>query len=153
MCFALLSGKKSFSWLRFIVDLIGKNSESDKAKKSGPAPPRNGLRILTYLATSVQFALALRLSNLSEASRVLSFLVLPFNRGFDPSLAFLASSAVPLGIFLYHYARGNDSPRLGGIWSIPKGGEIDTKLLVGSVIFGVGWGMSGICRQYTFQLE
>jgi uncharacterized membrane protein YedE/YeeE len=116
-----------------------------------PAPPRKALRIFTYLATSMQFALALRLSNLHEASRVLSFLVLPFNRGFDPSLAFVAGGAVSLGIFLYQNARGNERPRLGGAWSVPKGGKIDAKLLIGSSIFGVGWGMAGICRRYTLK--
>ena len=116
-------------------------------------PPRHWLRIFAYLATSVQFAFALRLSNLSEASRVLSFLVLPFNRGFDPSLVFVAGGAVSFGIFLYHYARGNERPRLGGVWSIPKGGKVDAKLLIGSAVFGVGWGMAGICRLYLSKLS
>lgn len=102
----------------------------------------------TYVATGFQFAVALRLSNLSEASRVLSFLILPFHRGFDPSLAFLAVGALSVGIFLYHFARGNERPRLGGKWSVPKGGKIDVKLLIGSAIFGVGWGLAGICRKY-----
>ncbi|KAF5330854.1 hypothetical protein D9619_005615 [Psilocybe cf. subviscida] len=125
--------------------LYALNSKSDKPEKNAPVPARKALRILAYFATSVQFALALRLSNLSEASRVLSFLVLPFNRGFDPSLAFVAGGAVSLGIFLYHCARGSERPRLGGVWSIPKGGKIDVRLLVGSTMFGIGWGMAGIC--------
>jgi hypothetical protein len=89
----------------------------------------------------------LRVSNLTEASRVLGFLVLPFHRAFDPSLAFLALSGLPVGIALYNYARGDERPRFGGKWSIPKGGEIDSKLLIGSSIFGVGWGLAGICRK------
>lgn len=102
---------------------------------------------MAYLATGVQFALALRVSNLTEASRVVSFLILPFHRAFDPSLAYVAVSALPVGIILYMYLRGEERPRLGGKWSIPKGGKIDSKLLIGSSIFGVGWGLAGICRK------
>jgi len=108
-------------------------------------PLQATLRAVTYFATSVQFALALRVSNLTEASRVLGFLVLPFHRAFDPSLAFLALSATPVGIMLYHHARGDERPCFGGKWAIPTGGEIDSKLLIGSSIFGVGWGLVGIC--------
>lgn len=87
------------------------------------------------------------MSNLTEASRILGFLLLPFHRAFDPSLAYLAASALPVGIILYRYARGEERPLLGGKWSIPKGGKIDSKLLIGSSIFGVGWGLAGICRK------
>lgn len=103
------------------------------------------LRTLAFVTTSVQFALALQLSGLTDPIRVLSFLLLPFHKAFDPSLAFLAAGALPLGIALYRYARGNEIPRLGGKWSIPKPGSIDTKLVLGAAIFGVGWGMAGVC--------
>ncbi|KAF6763946.1 hypothetical protein DFP72DRAFT_1136997 [Ephemerocybe angulata] len=103
------------------------------------------LRTLAFVTTSVQFALALQLSGLTDPTRVLSFLLLPFHKAFDPSLAFLAAGALPLGIALYRYARGNEIPRLGGKWSIPKPGSIDTKLVLGAAIFGVGWGMAGVC--------
>lgn len=116
-------------------------------QKDDRNPPRNILRVATYLATAFQFALALRLSNLSEASRVLSFLLLPFHRGFDPSLALVAGGALSVGITLYHFARGNERPRLGGKWSIPKDGKVDSRLLIGSTVFGVGWGIAGICRK------
>lgn len=104
--------------------------------------------MLAPLITGFHFALALRLSGLTDPTRVLSFLLLPFHRAFDPSLAFLAVGALPLNLLLYHYARGNEQPRLGGTWCIPKPGEIDVKLIVGAAIFGVGWGLTGVCREY-----
>ncbi|KAF8969819.1 hypothetical protein BDZ97DRAFT_1914947 [Flammula alnicola] len=136
----------SLSALLYALDFNG-NKEKSTSDIDGkaPNPPHPVLRAITYLATGFQFALALRLSNLSEASRVLSFLLLPFHRGFDPSLALVAGGALSLGIPLYQFAHGNQRPRLGGKWSIPKGGKIDAKLLIGSVIFGVGWGLAGIC--------
>jgi len=106
-------------------------------------PHSHLLRILVRLSTSLQFALALHLSNLNDARRVCSFLLLPFHRAFDPSLAFVAIGALSAGLLLYHFARG-DGARLGGT-TIVKTGKIDVRLLAGSAIFGIGWGMSGIC--------
>ncbi|KAG5354019.1 hypothetical protein C0989_009715 [Termitomyces sp. Mn162] len=102
-------------------------------------------RLLVYLATGFEFALALRFSNLSESNRVLSFLSLPFSSSFDPSLAFLAAGALPTSIILYQFFRGSERPLLGGRWSIPKGGLIDMKLIWGAAVFGAGWGLAGIC--------
>lgn len=110
-------------------------------------PPRSSLlRLLVRLSTSFQFALALHLSNLNDARRVRSFLLLPFHRAFDPSLAYVAAGALPIGLFLYHFVRGDERARLGGTMMV-KTGEIDARLLVGSAIFGLGWGMTGICRK------
>lgn len=57
---------------------------------------------------------------------------------------------MPLAMYLYHFARGKEIPRLGGKWNVPKGGVIDWKLLTGAAIFGVGWGLAGVCRTHCF---
>jgi len=110
--------------------------------------PQSALRHLASLTTSIHFAFALQLSGLTDPSRVIRFLLLPFHRAFDPSLGILAAGTMPLTIFLYHYARGNEIPRLGGRWSIPKKDQVDWKLIVGSAIFGISWGMAGVCREF-----
>jgi uncharacterized membrane protein YedE/YeeE len=79
-------------------------------------------------------------------SRVIQFLITPFHRDFDPTLVFLALGALPVAAISYFYGRGEEKPRLGGKWSIPKGGVIDGRLLVGAAIFGIGWGIQGLCR-------
>ncbi|KAF5389900.1 hypothetical protein D9757_003719 [Collybiopsis confluens] len=109
------------------------------------SPPRPVARLAALLSTTVAFALALRSSNMTDPKKVLSFLLLPVDSAFDPSLAFLAIGALPLGIVLYHFFRGSERPALGGAWNIPKPGQVDTKLLIGSTIFGLGWGTSGFC--------
>ncbi|KAJ7460839.1 hypothetical protein FB451DRAFT_1500030, partial [Mycena latifolia] len=83
------------------------------------------LRLIASLATGFQFALALHLSDLTEPIKVVTFLLLPFHKAFDPSLAFLVLGALPLATLLYQFARGSEQPRLGGPWSIPKGGQVD----------------------------
>jgi len=121
------------------------SSRPSPPNESAPPKPQSISRILVFLATSFDFALALRSSNLSEPTRVLSFLSLPFRSSFDPSLAFLAVGALPTSIVLYHGFRGSEKPLLGGLWSIPRGGSIDLKLVGGAALFGIGWGLAGIC--------
>ncbi|KAK2466773.1 hypothetical protein APHAL10511_001031 [Amanita phalloides] len=107
--------------------------------------PRRSFRYLAFFITSVEFALALRLSNLVDPVRVVSFLLLPHHPAFDPSLAFLAIGVLPLTTLLYRYNRGPEKAHISGHWSIPKGGEIDAKLIIGAAVFGVGWAIAGIC--------
>ncbi|KAJ2935627.1 hypothetical protein H1R20_g1467, partial [Candolleomyces eurysporus] len=121
------------------------SASSDTTNATNYYEPQSSLRTLAFFTTSVQFALALQLSSLTEPIRVISFLLLPLHKAFDPSLAFLAAGALPLAIALYRYGRGNEVPVLGGKWGIPKGGPIDLRLLAGAAIFGVGWGMAGVC--------
>ncbi|THU85459.1 hypothetical protein K435DRAFT_843257 [Dendrothele bispora CBS 962.96] len=144
--------------------------------------PHRKARLLTYFLTSFEFALALRLSDLSNPLKVLSFLILPFppihaQQAFDPSLAFLAASALPLSLVFYQFGvkpkyysnskkeedgkhgsrvlehpttitTTSPHPVLGGTWSIPRPmdqGKVDTRLVLGSAVFGVGWGLAGVC--------
>ncbi|TFK76308.1 hypothetical protein BDN72DRAFT_830863 [Pluteus cervinus] len=103
------------------------------------------LRLLTGLTTSFEFALALSLSNLTNPTRVISFLLLPIHKAFDPSLFWLACGAMPLAYVLYQYFRGDERPKFGGDWCVPTNKTIDTRLLSGALLFGLGWGVSGIC--------
>ncbi|KAF7973413.1 hypothetical protein HWV62_15215 [Athelia sp. TMB] len=117
---------------------------ADAAAK--PAPP-SPLRRLAAAAASAHFALALRLSNLTQPARVAAFL--RPGRAWDPSLACLALGALPLATALYQRARGPEAPRLGGAWGVPRGRVVDGRLVGGAVVFGVGWGLGGICRAST----
>lgn len=113
----------------------------------GLTRPLSFFRHIAALATTFQFSLALRLSDLSSPSRVIRFLATPFSLAFDPSLAFLAVGAMPLSVVLYRYYRGDEQPRLGGPWQVPTNRMIDYKLSLGAALFGVGWAIQGICRE------
>jgi uncharacterized membrane protein YedE/YeeE len=93
------------------------------------------------LCSAVGFAFALCLSNLTNARRVLGFLLTPAHLAFDPSLAYLAVGTVPLTSLLYH---------IGTVRVQLKKGKVDGRLLVGAALFGVGWGIEGICRKSSF---
>lgn len=103
------------------------------------------LRLLALITTGFQFALALCVSDLTDPARVISFLLTPLHRAFDPSLLYLAAGAIPTAAFCYHYLRGNEIPKLGGDWQVPTNKSVDARLLTGASLFGLGWGMLGIC--------
>jgi uncharacterized membrane protein YedE/YeeE len=104
-------------------------------------------RAIAAFNSAFSFGLFLRLGNMTEPSRILRFLLLPFHAGFDVSLLFLAISALPVSILLYFYGRGDEKPQLGGKWAVPTLRQIDWQLVAGAAIFGVGWGIVGICRE------
>jgi len=128
-----------------LLYLLSSGTASTAIDVPKQAEPRSIFRLLVNLTTGFNFAIALRLSNLSEPVRVISFLLLPFDSAFDPSLAYLAVGTLPLASLLYHFGRSKEQPRFGGQWAVPKGGKIDSKLVLGAAIFGVGWGLVGIC--------
>lgn len=111
------------------------------------AQPHAILRLVANITNGFNFAIALHFSNLTQPTRVISFLLLPFDGSFDPSLAYLAIGALPLVTLLYHFGRGKEQPRLGGQWAVPKNTKVDFNLVLGAAIFGVGWGLGGICRE------
>jgi uncharacterized protein len=126
-----------------VVGYLAAPANSESSDLSNQPPPLR--REIAALVTALAFALSLRLSNLTSPTRVLGFLMLPFHSSFDPSLVFLAMGALPASTILYHLFRGDEKPKMGGQWNIPKTGEIDIRLLLGAATFGVGWGLGGVC--------
>jgi len=121
------------------------SNETTPLSKDASPRSNSSLRLLAASSAAYAFAIALRLSNLTDPLRVISFLLLPIDKAFDPSLFFLAIGALPLSIALYHFGLRDRKPRLGGEWGVPQSGKIDAKLVFGAAVFGVGWGITGIC--------
>lgn len=94
-------------------------------------------RQVVAFCSAFAFGLAIRLSNLTDPRRLLAFMLTPAHTAFDPSLAYLAVSAIPLTSVLY---------RVGSV-RVQKKGKVDARLLAGAAVFGVGWGIEGICRR------
>ena len=99
--------------------------------------------ILFALASSLVFGLGLIVSGMADPSKVLAFLDLAGN--WDPSLAVVMAAAISIGAVGFRSARLRTTSLLGLPMQLPTASRIDPRLLAGSVLFGVGWGLAGIC--------
>jgi uncharacterized protein len=80
-----------------------------------------------------------------QASKIQNFLALPFSSSFDPSLALVAvGGLLPNLITWITYIRNAEKPVYSDKFDIPKK-KVDRKLILGSILFGIGWGGLGIC--------
>jgi len=66
-------------------------------------------------------------------------------RDWDPSLAFVMIGALVISTPVFHLFKNKDKPLFSSNFSIPTNKEIDKKLIVGSIFFGAGWGLIGLC--------
>lgn len=100
---------------------------------------RNALALFVGLV----FGLGLCLSGMSEPSKVLGFLDLA--GAWDPSLAFVMGGAIVVAAPAFALARRRRVDWLGGAVELPTARAIDAPLVLGALIFGVGWGLAGVC--------
>ena len=101
------------------------------------------MHALVAFAAGLVFGLGLIVSGMADPSKVLGFLDLAGK--WDPSLAFVMVGAIGVSIVAFHLARKRAAPVLGGAFHLPTAAQIDRRLVVGSVVFGVGWGLAGFC--------
>ncbi len=76
--------------------------------------------------------------------RFLDFTAIPTG-GWDPSLAFVMVAAIPVMFAAVRIGRRRDTPLFASQFHEPEFKRIDLPLVAGAAIFGIGWGMSGIC--------
>lgn len=100
-------------------------------------------RLFVSFAIGLIFGVGLHISGMTSPSKVLGFLDI-FGL-WDPSLALVMGGAVAVGLVAFQIARRRSRTLLGGALRLPSVTAIDAPLVVGSLIFGVGWGLSGIC--------
>lgn len=95
------------------------------------------------LVTGLIFGLGLTISQMVNPEKVLAFLDLFGN--WDPSLAFVMGGAVLVTFIGYRLAWTRDKPIFEGRFQVPTSTKIDVPLALGAVLFGVGWGLIGLC--------
>ncbi|WP_439587129.1 DUF6691 family protein [Hydrogenophaga sp.] len=99
-------------------------------------------RIIEFVV-GLLFGVGLLLSGMTDPGKVLGFLDL-FG-AWDPSLAFVMAGAIAVGFFAFALARKRTTSFLGGAMHMPKSNHIDRRLVLGSLVFGAGWGLAGFC--------
>lgn len=98
---------------------------------------------LAALIVGIVFALGLGLSGMTQPQKVIGFLDLFGN--WDPSLIFVMIGAIAVHFLTYKLIRKRASPLLSADWHVPTKKEITPSLLIGSLLFGVGWALAGFC--------
>lgn len=89
------------------------------------------------------FGLGLLVSGMADPAKVLNFLDVAGH--WDPSLAFVMGGAVLVTAIGYHVVLGRPRPLLDTRFHVPTARNIDARIIIGPAIFGLGWGLSGIC--------
>tara|TARA_R110000851_G_scaffold333550_1_gene516109 strand:- start:146514 stop:146939 length:426 start_codon:yes stop_codon:yes gene_type:complete len=89
------------------------------------------------------FGFGLILSGMSDPSKVLGFLDIAGL--WDPSLAFVMGGAILIGVVAFTVARKRTTTFFGNTLEMPASTDIDKRLVIGSLTFGVGWGLAGYC--------
>jgi uncharacterized membrane protein YedE/YeeE len=98
---------------------------------------------LSAFLTGLLFGLGLVVSGMSDPFKVIGFLDVA--GPWDPSLAFVMAGAVLVGLIAYRIAGRRAAAVLGGPMRLPAVEGIDRRLVLGSLVFGIGWGFAGFC--------
>ena len=104
---------------------------------------KNHIHHLVEFTVGLSFGLGLMLSGMTDPGKVIGFLDL-FG-SWDPSLALVMGGAIMVGFFAFTVAKKRTTTFLGGVLRFPTNMDIDKKLVIGSLMFGTGWGLAGFC--------
>ncbi|MEK6773523.1 MAG: DUF6691 family protein [Bdellovibrionota bacterium] len=88
------------------------------------------------------FAIGLAVSGMTQPQKVIGFLN-PWD--WDPSLLFVMLGAVGIHLISYPLVKRRSSPLLDTKWHIPTRKDVTARLILGSALFGIGWGLAGFC--------
>ena len=99
--------------------------------------------VLTSLLAGLVFGLGLIVSGMANPAKVLGFLDIA--GPWDPSLVFVMGGAVAVAALAFTVAKGRKRSLLGADMRLPTSRVIDRRLVLGSILFGVGWGIAGFC--------
>ena len=98
---------------------------------------------IVSLICGIIFGIGLVISGMINPGKVLGFLNI--FREWDPSLAFVMIGALVILTPIFHLFKSKNKPLFSSNFDIPTNKEIDKKLIIGSVFFGAGWGLIGLC--------
>lgn len=100
--------------------------------------------LISALGVGILFALGLGVSGMTQPGKVIGFLDF-FGGSWDPSLAFVMGGGVLVYMMGYPLAVRRDVPVFASKFLLPTRRDIDRRLILGSLLFGAGWGLGGYC--------
>ena len=100
-------------------------------------------RLLPPLLSGLLFGAGLTISGMTDPERVRGFL--DIFGDWDPTLAFVMGGAVIVMAIAWRVQTRMATPLFGKKFSLPDRSDLDRRLIAGSVLFGVGWGVAGLC--------
>lgn len=100
------------------------------------------IRLAAFLSGAL-FGLGLVVSDMANPARVLAFLDVAGK--WDPSLALVMAGALIPSAIAYRWVRARNAPVLAAALHIPRQRQIDRHLVIGAAVFGIGWGLAGVC--------
>ena len=98
---------------------------------------------LASLLSGIIFGIGLVISEMVNPAKVLGFLDLFGN--WDPSLAFVMMGALVVSSPLFHIIKKKEKPLLVEEFNYSNNKTINNQLILGSTLFGAGWGLGGLC--------
>lgn len=101
------------------------------------------MQIIAAFIVGLIFGIGLIVSGMTDPSKVIGFLDLAGR--WDPSLGLVMAGAVMVGLLAFPFATRRDRSLLGNAMRLPTATQIDRRLVLGGLAFGVGWGLAGYC--------
>jgi len=101
------------------------------------------MAVFASFLSGLVFGLGLLVSGMANPAKVIGFL--DISGRWDPSLAFVMAGAIAVGIVAFAIASRRRVSLLGAEMRLPTSRDIDRRLVNGSFLFGIGWGIAGIC--------
>lgn len=98
--------------------------------------------VLSYLSGLI-FGVGIAMSGMMNPAKVLNFFDVAGT--WDPSLMFVMGGAVVVTFIGYRLVFARQTPLMAGHFALPTNRAIDARLLGGSAVFGIGWGIAGFC--------
>jgi len=105
--------------------------------------PNQPLALASVYLSGLLFGLGLTVSAMVNPAKVIGFLDLFGN--WDPSLALVMGGGLAVTMPAFRFILKRDKPLLESRFFLPTSKDVDRKLLGGAVLFGIGWGLAGLC--------
>jgi uncharacterized membrane protein YedE/YeeE len=101
------------------------------------------LRVISSLAVGMLFGLGLSISEMTNPARVIGFLDIAGR--WDPTLLCVMGGALAVTVPLFPWIQKRRKSLLGESLQLPIATRIDARLIIGAALFGIGWGLGGLC--------